>query len=79
MNVFEDLPGNIQALLRIKLLAELNSEKCENIFALAKKWNEDVERVWRDICRKAGQPVSSVPVEIGRDPKKVTGQDNAMA
>ena len=76
MNVFEELPRNIQALLRMKLLTELNSEKCENLFAMAKKRNEDVEHVWRDICRKAGQPVSSIPIEIV---KARRGQNNAIA
>ena len=64
MDTFENLPGNIQALLRMKLVTELSAANCENLYALARKRSEDVTRVWRDICRKAGQQPSTIPVEV---------------
>ena len=70
MTSFEELPENIRALLRIKLLTELNAEKCDNLLALARKRNGDVARVWRDICRKAGQSPCSIPVEIEKATNK---------
>ena len=64
MNSFEDLAENIRVLLQIKLVMEIKSEKCQNLSDLAQKRSEDVTRVWRDICRKAGQPVCTIPAEI---------------
>jgi hypothetical protein len=62
MTKFEELPGNHQALMLAKLALEMSTQNASNIHHLAKAQKTDVMSVWRAICRKAGQPVCTVPV-----------------
>lgn len=62
MTKFEDLPGNIQALILAKLALELKTNGCANLHALAKTRHTDLTSVWRRICRTAGQPMCTLPV-----------------
>ena len=64
MAKFEDLPGNVRALILAKLAAELAAHKSTNLHALAKIQRTDVTHAWRDICRKAGQPVCTIPADV---------------
>jgi len=59
---FEDLPGNHQALILAKLALELSVQNVPNIHHLAEALQTDVMGVWRTICRKAGQPICTIPV-----------------
>jgi hypothetical protein len=64
MMKFEDLPENVRALLLARLGAELAARKSRNLHQLARLQQTDTAHVWRDICRKAGQPVCTVPAKI---------------
>jgi len=64
MAKFEELPGNVRALILAKLAAELAAHKSANLYQLARLQRTDAMHVWRDICRKAGQPVCTIPVEV---------------
>jgi len=61
---FEDLPGNVRALILAKLAAELATHKAANLYQLASLQRTDAVHVWRDICRKAGQPVCTIPADV---------------
>jgi hypothetical protein len=63
MKIFEELPRNVQVLILAKLCREMAAVKARNIHHLAKTRNTDLMGVWRGICRKAGQPVCTIPVE----------------
>jgi hypothetical protein len=63
MNKFEDFPGNIRALMLSKLAMEMAVLGCANIRDLAKKRRSDPLTIWRDICRKSGQPACTIPIE----------------
>lgn len=69
MTKFESLALNVQALILAKLGLEIASEECTNLPNLADKRRQDVTVVWRDICRKAGQRVCTIPTEILYHPK----------
>jgi hypothetical protein len=60
---FEELPRNIRVLMLSKLVMEMNTLKSHNIHHLAKMRQTDVAGLWRSICRKAGQPMCTIPVE----------------
>ena len=60
---FENLPANVQALVLAKLGFEMASEGCENLQSLAYKRRQQVAMVWRDICRKSGQGICTIPAE----------------
>jgi len=62
MKKFEELPGNHQALILAKLALELSMQNALNIHQLAKALQTDAMGAWRTICRKAGQPVCTIPV-----------------
>ena len=62
MKKFEELPGNHRALILAKLALELSAQKASNIHHLAKSQKTDVMSVWRTVCRKAGQPICTIPV-----------------
>jgi hypothetical protein len=62
MTKFEDLPGNRQALILAKLALEMSTQNASNIQHLAKARQTDVMGVWRTVCRKAGQPVCTIPM-----------------
>jgi hypothetical protein len=61
---FEDLPENVRTLLRVKLAIAIESAECNSLCGLAQKQGGDVTRVWRDICRKVGQPTCTIPAEL---------------
>jgi NAD-dependent oxidoreductase involved in siderophore biosynthesis len=63
MQRFEDLPRNHQALILAKLALEMTAQNAPSIHHLAKARQTDVPGVWRGICRKAGQPVCTVPTQ----------------
>lgn len=67
LTAFEELPGNVQALILAKLAIEMKAAKARSINHLAKMQRSDVGDFWRIICRKANQPVCSMPVEKERD------------
>jgi hypothetical protein len=66
MAKFEELPGNVRALILAKLAAELAAHKSANLQQLARLQRTDVSHVWREICRKAGQPVCAMPADVTR-------------
>jgi invasion protein IalB len=61
---FEALPVNTRALILAKLAAEMKSAKAQSIYHLAKMQRSDVHGVWRIICRKAAQPVCTIPIGV---------------
>lgn len=64
---FEDLPANARALLLAKLAVALRAQNSASIYDLAETGLVDVVSLWRSICRKARQPVCTIPVgAIGR-------------
>lgn len=64
MAKFEDLPENVRALILAKLAAELAAHKSVNLYQLAKLQGTGLTHAWRDVCRKAGQPVCTIPAEL---------------
>lgn len=64
MTRFEDLPKNAQALILAKLAREMSVQKAPTIYHLAKLWETDIMGVWRNICRKAGQSICTIAVEV---------------
>ena len=64
MTRFEDLPENQRALLLARLNLEMAAAKVPNIQHLARTLRGDLTGVWRNICRKAGQPVCSIPEKV---------------
>lgn len=62
MKKFEDLPGNQQALMLAKLALEMSAQSASNIHHLAEAQKTDVMGVWRAVCRKAGQPLCTIPI-----------------
>jgi hypothetical protein len=61
MQRFEDLPGNHQALILAKLALEMTEQNAPSIHHLAKTRQTDLMGLWRSICRKAGQPLCTIP------------------
>lgn len=61
---FEELPVNARALLLAKLATEMRSAKAGSIHHLAKLQRSDVHGLWRVICRKAAQPVCTIPIGV---------------
>lgn len=61
---FEDLPGNLRALILAKLAMEMSAQKASNIQLLAKMRGTDVMSVWRGVCFKAGQLGCTIPIEV---------------
>jgi len=64
MTKFENLPENVRALILAKLAAELAAHKSVNLYQLARTQRTNTMHVWRDICRKAGQPACTIPADI---------------
>jgi hypothetical protein len=62
MQRFEDLPGNHQALILAKLAMAMSERNAPSIHHLARTRQTDLMGIWRSICRKAGQPVCTIPV-----------------
>ncbi len=61
---FDDLPHPARSLLLATLNLEIVSADCANIFDLARKRNQSVSEVWRDICRKYGQSRCLIPPQL---------------
>jgi hypothetical protein len=62
MTKFEDLPANTRALILAKLASELHGQESPSIYHLAKQRRTDLMGVWRGICRKANQPICTIPI-----------------
>jgi hypothetical protein len=61
---FEDLPRTNRTLLLATLELEIAEAKCTNILQLAHKRNLPIPDIWRDICRRTGQPRCTVPSPV---------------
>lgn len=61
---FEELPINARALILAKLAAAMKSANAGSIHHLAKMQRSDVHGLWRVICRKAAQPVCTIPIGV---------------
>jgi hypothetical protein len=61
---FEDLPRTNRTLLLATLELEIAEAKCTNILQLAHKRNLPIADIWRDICRRTGQPRCTVPAPV---------------
>lgn len=59
---FEELPGNVQALMLAKLAMEMRAANAHSIHHLAKIKGSNVADLWRAVCCKAAQPVCTVPI-----------------
>lgn len=65
---FEELPANARALILAKLAVVLRAKNSASISDLAQTQRADVASVWRRICRKANQPICSIPLDaMGSD------------
>jgi hypothetical protein len=60
---FENLPANARALILARLALELKARNIANIRRLAQTREIDAMNLWRSICRKANQPVCTIPVD----------------
>jgi len=47
-----------------KLTMELSTNRCMNLYDLARKQGTDMTSVWRRICRSLRQPVTTIPAKI---------------
>jgi hypothetical protein len=64
---FEELPANARALLLARLAVALQARNSASIYDLAETQLIDVMSLWRRICRKAKQPVCTIPSDaVGR-------------
>lgn len=63
---FEDLPANARALLLAKLAVALRARNSASIRDLSETQLIDVMSLWRGICRKAKQPICTIPAEAIR-------------
>jgi hypothetical protein len=63
MMKFEDLPEKNRALILVKLALELQIQGLATMHELARARHTDLTGVWRYICRKAGQPLCTLPIE----------------
>ena len=61
---FDRLPATSRSLVLTKLTLEMVSKNCKNIFQLARTRNQSVHEVWRDVCRKTGQPLCETPHHV---------------
>jgi hypothetical protein len=61
---FEDLPRTNRTLLVATLELEIAEAKCTNILELAHKRNVPIADIWRDVCRRTGQPRCTVPAPV---------------
>jgi hypothetical protein len=66
---FDDLPEANRTLILATLQKEILSANCANIFDLARKNNQDIATLWRDICRRADQPNCTVSRSITSAPR----------
>lgn len=63
---FEELPANVRALLLAKLAVALRQQSSASIYDRAETQAIDVMSLWRGICRKAKQPVCTMPADTTR-------------
>jgi hypothetical protein len=70
---FDSLPQTSRSLMLATLALELASADCRNVFELARKRHQSVPDVWRDICRKTGQPRCTIPQGVTRPDSIATG------
>ena len=63
---FEALPANARALILAKLAVVLQAQNSASIHDLAETRRTDIASLWRSICRKAKQPVCSIPLDAIR-------------
>ncbi len=63
---FEDLPANARALILAKFAMELKARNTAKIHRSARTPQINVMSLWRSICRKARQPVCTIPVDATR-------------
>jgi hypothetical protein len=61
---FDDLPKTSQSLMLATLQLEIAEAKCANILDLSRTRHQAIQDVWRDICRKTGQPRCTVPPAV---------------
>jgi hypothetical protein len=61
---FDSLPATSRSLILTKIALEIVSKNCTNIHQLARKRNQSVHDIWRDVCRKAGQPLCEIPQHV---------------
>jgi hypothetical protein len=61
---FDDLPHTNRTLILASLQLEIAEAHCTNILDLARKRNQNVHQIWRDICRKTRQPLCTVPAPV---------------
>lgn len=61
MNKFEELPANVRALLLARLAMELMTNRCANLYELAKRQKTDMMTAWREVCRLSKQPACTIP------------------
>lgn len=62
MTRFEELPGNVQTLMLAKLAMELKQLNAIDLCHLALLRQVSMTELWHSICRKAQQPVCSLPI-----------------
>jgi len=60
---FEELPANARALILAKLAVVLQAQNSASIHDLAQTQRTNVTSLWRSICRKAKQPLCSIPLD----------------
>jgi hypothetical protein len=70
---FDSLPQTSRSLMLATLALELASADCRNVFELARKRHQSVADVWRDVCRKTGQPRCTIPLGVTRPDSIATG------
>jgi hypothetical protein len=66
---FEDLPKANQALILATLGLEIATAHCMNIVDLARKRNQTASTIWRDVCKRTGQPHCTMPPRVVADSK----------
>ena len=58
---FDDLSHTKRTLILATLQLEIAEANCTNILDLARKRNQDIHDLWRELCKKTGQPHCTVP------------------
>jgi hypothetical protein len=66
---FEDLPNANQALILATLGLEIATADCMSIVDLARKRNQTASTIWRDVCKRTGQPHCTMPPRVIADSK----------
>lgn len=62
MTRFEELPGNVRTLMLAKLAIEMRQLNAIDLRHLALLRRVSITALWHGICRKAQQPVCSLPL-----------------